>query len=55
MHVSSDSINEERTVQMTFIDHVSDPDSLKTATPVIVPENICERVKDCWMRHVEQS
>jgi hypothetical protein len=34
---SSDSLGEERTVQMTFVDHVSDPDSLKTATPAVVP------------------
>jgi len=35
--VSSDSLGEERTVQMTFVDHVSDPDSLKTATPAVLP------------------
>ncbi|KAH9054199.1 hypothetical protein EDB87DRAFT_1568567 [Lactarius vividus] len=34
---SSDSLSEERTVQMTFVDHVSDPDGLKTATPAVVP------------------
>ena len=34
---SSDSLGEERTVQMTFVDHVPDPGSLKTATPAIVP------------------
>jgi PHO85 cyclin-5 len=34
---SSDSLNEERTVQMTFVDHVPDPDSLKETTPAIVP------------------
>ncbi|KAH9022247.1 hypothetical protein EDB84DRAFT_1274674 [Lactarius hengduanensis] len=34
---SSDSLAEERTVQMTFVDHVSDPDGLKTATPAVVP------------------
>ena len=34
---SSDSLGEERTVQMTFVDHVSDPDSLKTGTPAIMP------------------
>jgi hypothetical protein len=34
---SSDSLSDERTVQMTFVDHVSDPDSLKTATPAVVP------------------
>ncbi len=34
---SSDSLSEERTVQMTFVDHVSDPDSLKTATPAVMP------------------
>ncbi|KAF8482730.1 hypothetical protein DFH94DRAFT_378328 [Russula ochroleuca] len=33
---SSDSIN-ERTVQMTFVDHVSDPDGLKENTPAILP------------------
>jgi hypothetical protein len=33
---SSDSLGEERTVQMTFIDHMLDPDSLKTATPAVV-------------------
>ena len=33
---SSDSLGEERTVQMTFVDHVSDPDSLKTGTPAIM-------------------
>ena len=34
---SSDTLGEDRTVQMTFVDHVSDPDSLKTATPAVVP------------------
>jgi hypothetical protein len=34
---SSDSLNEERTVQMTFVDHVSDPDGLKETTPAIAP------------------
>ncbi|KAH9051403.1 hypothetical protein EDB83DRAFT_2397902 [Lactarius deliciosus] len=34
---SSDSLSEERTVQMTFVDHVSDPDGLKTTTPAVVP------------------
>lgn len=34
---SSDSLGEERTVQMTFVDHVPDPGSLKTATPAVVP------------------
>ena len=34
---SSDSLNEERTVQMTFVDHVSDPDGLKENTPAILP------------------
>ena len=32
---SSDSLK-ERTVQMTFEDHVSDPDSLKTGTPAVM-------------------
>ena len=32
---SSDSLK-ERTVQMTFVDHVSDPDSLKTGTPAVM-------------------
>jgi len=34
---SSDSLNEERTVQMTFVDHVPDPDGLKETIPVVVP------------------
>ncbi|KAI0302524.1 hypothetical protein BC826DRAFT_984817 [Russula brevipes] len=34
---SSDSLNEERTVQMTFVDHISDPDGLKQATPAVPP------------------
>ncbi|KAI9509159.1 hypothetical protein F5148DRAFT_1189583 [Russula earlei] len=34
---SSDSLNEERTVQMTFVDHVSDPDVLKDTTPAVMP------------------
>ena len=34
---SSDSLNEERTVQMTFVDHVSDPDGLKETTPAVAP------------------
>jgi len=34
---SSDSLGEERTVQMAFVDHVSDPDSLKTGTPAVMP------------------
>jgi hypothetical protein len=34
---SSESLSEERTIQMMFVDHVSDPDSLKTAASAIVP------------------
>jgi len=34
---SSDSLNEERTVQMTFVDHVPDPDGLKGITSAVVP------------------
>ncbi|KAI0305543.1 hypothetical protein B0F90DRAFT_1815154 [Multifurca ochricompacta] len=34
---SSDSLSEERTVQMTFVDHVPNPDGLKAFTPVVVP------------------
>jgi hypothetical protein len=34
---SSDSLNEERTVQMTFVDHVSDPDGLKETMPAVMP------------------
>jgi hypothetical protein len=34
---SSESLNEERTVQMTFVDHVSDPDGLKESTSAILP------------------
>jgi hypothetical protein len=35
---SSDSLSsEERTVQMTFVDHVSDPDNLKTANTAVLP------------------
>ena len=34
---SSDSLNEERTVQMTFVDHVPDPDGLKETTSAVVP------------------
>jgi PHO85 cyclin-5 len=34
---ASDSLNEERTVQMSFIDHVQDPDGLKEITPAVVP------------------
>jgi hypothetical protein len=34
---SSDSLNEERTVQMTFVDHVPDPDGLKETIPAVVP------------------
>jgi hypothetical protein len=33
----ADSLNEERTVQMTFVDHVSDPDGLKETTPAVPP------------------
>jgi hypothetical protein len=37
MNTSSDSLSEEHTVQMTFVDHVLDPDSLKTAVvPALV-------------------
>ncbi len=34
---SSESLNEERTVQMTFIDHVPDPDGLKESAPAVLP------------------
>ena len=34
---SSDSLNEERTVQMNFVDHVPDPDGLKETTSAVVP------------------
>ena len=35
---SSDSLSsEERTVQMTFVDHISDPDNLKTAPSAVLP------------------
>ena len=34
---SSESLNEERTVQMTFVDHISDPDGLKESTPAVLP------------------
>jgi hypothetical protein len=34
---SSDGLNEERTVQMTFVDHISGPDGSKEITPPIVP------------------
>jgi hypothetical protein len=35
---SSDSLSsEERTVQMTFVDHVPDPDNLKTAPSAVLP------------------
>ncbi len=34
---SSESLNEERTVQMTFVDHVPDPDGLKESAPAILP------------------
>jgi hypothetical protein len=35
--VSADSLNEERTVQMSFVDHMSDLDALKETTPAVVP------------------
>ena len=35
MDTSSDSLK-ECTMQMTFVDHVSDPDSLKTGTPAVM-------------------
>jgi PHO85 cyclin-5 len=34
---SSDSLSEERTVQMNFVDHVADPDSLKGSAPAGLP------------------
>ena len=34
---SSESLNEERTVQMNFVDHVSDTDGLKGSTPAVLP------------------
>jgi len=34
---SSDSLNEERTVQMTFVDHMPDSDGLKETIPAVVP------------------
>ena len=34
---SSDGLNEERTVQMTFVDHIPGPDGSKEITPPIVP------------------
>jgi hypothetical protein len=44
---SSDSLGEERTVQMTFVDHVSDPDSLKTGTPPVMRARagLCGRIR----------
>ncbi|KAN0137729.1 hypothetical protein V8E53_004485 [Lactarius tabidus] len=39
VEASSESLAEERTVQMTFVDHVSDPDNLITANPAITPED----------------
>jgi hypothetical protein len=34
---SFESLNEDRTVQMTFVDHISDPDGLKESTPAVLP------------------
>lgn len=34
---SSDSLSEERTVQMNFVDHVADPDGLKGSAPAVLP------------------
>lgn len=34
---SSDSLSEERTVQMNFVDHVPDPDGLKGSAPAVLP------------------
>ena len=47
MDASSDSLGEERTMQMTFVDHVSDPDSLKTGTPPVMRARagLCGRIR----------
>jgi len=34
---SSESLSEERTVQMNFVDHVPDPDGLKGSAPAVLP------------------
>jgi len=34
---SSESLSEERTVQMNFVDHVPDPDNLKGSAPAVLP------------------
>ncbi|KAI0268646.1 hypothetical protein BC834DRAFT_866579 [Gloeopeniophorella convolvens] len=34
---ASDSLNEERTVQMHFVDHAPDRDTMKIATPTVTP------------------
>ena len=44
---SSDSLSEEHTMQMTFVDHISDPGSLKTGTPPVMQARVglCERIR----------
>ena len=37
---ASESLNEEWTVQMNFVDHVSNPNSLKGSIPTVLPADV---------------